>query len=397
MPGRTIAFAGTDIIRRRMTGEGETGQVSGRGEGRRRPIVVVVGQGPPATGGIPTYVTTLLRSPAARRAAALGFLNTTPAGERRPGSTNVANLGRTFRDGVRVFRAAGGADVVHVNVAAVPLAPLARALLLCAAARAAGARTILHAHTGRLHIAARRPMYRWLLRRSRSVADAFVVVSSVEAEAARRAGIEPEEVPNGLDIQRHRTGPKDEPPLVAFVGTVCERKGLLDLLTALTRLRETGTRPFRVEIVGDASQEGPGVFERIRDRYANEGFTEVAFRGALDRAGVDDVLARASVFCLPSHWEGAPISLLEGMAAEAAPVATAVGEIPRMLDGGAGVVVGPHDGGALAEALASLLDDPVRRARIATEARRRVAERYAEDQAVERVIELYRRLTGYSM
>jgi glycosyltransferase involved in cell wall biosynthesis len=85
------------------------------------------------------------------------------------------------------------------------------------------------------------------------------------------------------------------------------------------------------------------------------------------------------------------------MAAEAAPVATAVGEIPRMLDGGAGVVVGPHDGGALAEALASVLDDPERRARIATEARRRVAERYAEDQAVERVIELYRRLTGYSM
>ena len=73
--------------------------------------------------------------------------------------------------------------MVHLNVSAAPTAPLLRALLLSATARAAGARTILHAHTGRLHLAARRGIYRWLLRRARLVVDAFVVVSRIEAEA----------------------------------------------------------------------------------------------------------------------------------------------------------------------------------------------------------------------
>jgi glycosyltransferase involved in cell wall biosynthesis len=363
------------------------------------PTVVLVGQGPPATGGIPTYITSLLRSPAARRAAVLGFLNTTPSGERRPGSLTTGNLRRALRDAVRVFRAARRADVIHLNVAAVPLAPLARALLLCAAARAGGARTILHAHTGRLHIAAHRHAYRWLLRRSRLVVDAFVVVSRVEAEAARRAGIEPREVPNGIDADRFRTGPKADPPVIAFVGTVCERKGLLDLLGALARLRRDGAPPFRVEIVGDASQEGPGVFERVRDAYAREGLDgTVTFHGALAPNEVEEVLARASIFCLPSHWEGAPLSLLEAMAAETAPVASAVGEIPRMLDDGrAGVLVEPRDIAGLADGLRALLDGADRRSDLGREARRRAIGTYGEARSFELIADLHRRVAGYSM
>jgi glycosyltransferase involved in cell wall biosynthesis len=309
------------------------------------------------------------------------------------------NLGRTLQDATRVFRAARRADVVHLNVAAVPSAPLARALLLCAAARAGGARTILHAHTGRLHVAARRLGYRWLLRRSRLVVDVFVVVSRVEAVAARHAGVEPQEVPNGIDAERFRTGPKGYPPVIAFVGTVCERKGLLDLLGALSRLRRDDAPPFRVEIVGDASQEGPGVFERVRDAYAREGLDQtVSFRGALARDDVAEVLARASIFCLPSHWEGAPISLLEAMAAEAAPVATAVGEIPRMLeDGRAGVLVDAGDVAGLADGLRALLDGPDRRSEFGREARRRATVAYGEARSFERIADLYRRLARYSM
>jgi len=364
----------------------------------RLPRVLVVGQGPPATGGIPTFVANLMASAALRDRAALRFLNTTPSGERRPASVTFTNAGRALRDLGRVFRAARGADVVHLNVSAVPFAPLARALALCAAARAAGARTIMHAHTGRLHLAARGRAYAWLLRRVPLVVDAFVVVSRVEAEAARDVGLEPVVIANGIDVDRSPTGPKDDPPLIAFVGTVCERKGLIDLLGALTELRGDGVPSFRVEIVGDASQEGPGVFERVRDAYADAGAGDVTFRGALTREDVDDVLARASIFCLPSHWEGLPISLLEAMAAETAPIATSVGEIPAMLDGGrAGVLVAPHDVAGLASAIDDLLRDRDRRSALAAAARRRVRDAYGEGSSTGAIADVYARLAGYSM
>jgi glycosyltransferase involved in cell wall biosynthesis len=357
----------------------------------------VVGQGPPAIGGIPTFVGNLIASSSLRQAASLAFVNTTPGGARRPGAITTTNLIRSIGDAVRVFRAARRADVVHLNVSAAPTAPLGRALLLAAAARGAGARTILHAHTGRLHLAARGRLYRWLLRRSSLVIDAFVVVSRIEADAARAVGLDPEVIPNGLDVTRFPTGPKDDPPLIAFVGTVCERKGLIDLLGALSHLRREGASPFRVEIVGDASQEGPGVFERIRLAYRRAGLDGVVFRGVLDRNGVDDVLARASIFCLPSHWEGLPLSLLEAMAAEAAPIATTVGEIPWMLDDGrAGVLVGPRDVTGLGAALRELIEEPDRRAALGAAARRRVQERYGEPASFEALAALYRRLAGYS-
>ncbi|HYY07306.1 MAG TPA: glycosyltransferase family 4 protein [Actinomycetota bacterium] len=363
----------------------------------RPPRVLVVGQGPPATGGIPTFVANLMGSATLRSRAALRFLNTTPAGERRPASVTLTNAGRALRDVARVFRAARGADVVHLNVSAVPLSPLARALALCAAARAAGARTILHAHTGRLHIASRGRAYAWLLRRASLVVDVFVVVSRVEAEAAAAVGVETEAIANGIDVDRSSTGPKDDPPLIAFVGTVCERKGLIDLLGALTELRGDGAPPFRVEIVGDASQEGPGVFERVRAAYADAGADDVTFRGALAREDVDDVLARASIFCLPSHWEGLPISLLEAMAAETAPIATRVGEIPAMLDEGkAGVLVAPHDVPGLAAAIDGLLRDRDRRSGLAAAARRRARDVYGDDSACSAIADLYRRVAAYS-
>jgi hypothetical protein len=81
------------IIRRAMIGERS---------GRRLPRVLVVGQGPPATGGIPTFVANLMASTTLRDRAALRFLNTTPAGERRPASLTFTNAGRALRDVARV-------------------------------------------------------------------------------------------------------------------------------------------------------------------------------------------------------------------------------------------------------------------------------------------------------
>jgi glycosyltransferase involved in cell wall biosynthesis len=207
------------------------------------------------------------------------------------------------------------------------------------------------------------------------VTDFFVVVSSSAERTLSMLGASNVVLlPNGIDASIFPTGPKPDPPILAFVGTVCERKGLLDLRDALATLRrERGFGPdnLRVVIVGDSAQEGPGVERRIRMSYERAGLGWVEFMGALEREDVRRMLAASSMLCLPSHWEGSPLSVLEGMAAGAAIIATRVGDIPGMMGEG-GVILQPSDVRALAEAIERLVMNPKERDRLGREGRRRV-------------------------
>src|SRR5438067_1348378 len=71
-----------------------------------------------------------------------------------------------------------------------------------------------------------------------------------------------------------------------------------------------------------------------------------------------DVYADADVFCLPSWWEAMPLSILEAMASALPVVASAVGDIPRLVDEGVtGYVVPARDPALLAEALKRVCAD----------------------------------------
>ena len=357
-----------------------------------RPRVVIVGQGPPTAGGIPTFVTQLVSDERLSERVDVDYFNTTPGVAKRPGKFALSNVLLLFAHAREVFRRARRAEVVHLNLAPAPLLPLLRALVLAVAARWGRAKVILHAHTGRLHLAARSRVYRTFLRLVLRVVDVFVVVSVLAEDAARPLGGRVVRLPNGIDPDDFAIGPKSEPPELVFVGTICERKGLIDLRDALVRLKKDGDGHLKVKpvLIGDAKQEGPGVFERVQQSYAEAGLDEVEFTGALAPEEVKRRLARAGIFCLPSHWEGFPLSLLEGMAAGAAIVASDVGDIPEMLEHGkAGVIVPVKDVSALHDALARLVDEPADRERLGTAARARVESTYRQEAVVTALADLF--------
>ncbi|MDB5793342.1 MAG: hypothetical protein JWQ80_3366 [Massilia sp.] len=104
---------------------------------------------------------------------------------------------------------------------------------------------------------------------------------------------------------------------------------------------------------------------------------------------------RADVFCLPSHAEGLPMSLLEAMASGCASVASAVGGIPEALeDGENGLLVPRHDAPALAAALARVLADGALRARLGSRARTTVEQHYSTDAVCGRLAAIYNDLAG---
>jgi glycosyltransferase involved in cell wall biosynthesis len=67
-------------------------------------------------------------------------------------------------------------------------------------------------------------------------------------------------------------------------------------------------------------------------------------------------MAAADLVTLPSYMEGCPNVVLEALASGRPVVATNVGGIPEILSDECGRLVPPRDAGALAQALASVLD-----------------------------------------
>ena len=87
--------------------------------------------------------------------------------------------------------------------------------------------------------------------------------------------------------------------------------------------------------------------------------------------------AAADVVAIPSLAEGLPMVALEAAAAGRCVLASAVGELPEALGGGAGVLVPAGDARALARELERLCADPVGRASAASLGAQRVREAYS--------------------
>ena len=111
--------------------------------------------------------------------------------------------------------------------------------------------------------------------------------------------------------------------------------------------------------------------------------------GYLDEAGRSALLRGASVFALPSRYEGFGFAPLEAMEAGVPVVATAVGSLPEVL-GDAAVLVPPGDDEALSEGLARLLDDHDLQTRLMKAGRNRLSH-YTWKACADGLAALYRR------
>ncbi len=115
-------------------------------------------------------------------------------------------------------------------------------------------------------------------------------------------------------------------------------------------------------------------FQRLQEHVARAGLTpHVRFLGEL--SDVASVLHASDVFCQPNEVpEPFGIALVEAMGAGLPVVTTAIGAAPELVIGGAGVLVGPHDPAALAEALHVLIASDDRRRLAGARGRIRAAE-----------------------
>lgn len=204
----------------------------------------------------------------------------------------------------------------------------------------------------------------------------FVALSrAIESYLTGPVGFAPQRVQricNGVDVQRFAPAAdapeawpyrRGEHLVIGAVGRMQAVKDPLNLVDAFLRLRELCPADWprlRLAMLG-----GGPLLEAARGRLAQAGAAAQAWLPG-DRDDVAALLPHVDVFALPSQAEGISNTLLEAMACGCAPVATEVGGNPELVgDGVNGLLVPAQDAGALAAALARLVDEPLLRQRLA--------------------------------
>ena len=226
---------------------------------------------------------------------------------------------------------------------------------------------------------------------------------SIAVSASTRAGMplrvqrRTEVVIHGIDTRglataargsagvRAALGVPDDHQLVVTVANLRRQKGYRTLLTAASLVVGSG-RPVTFLAAGHGPMESELVAERDRLGLGD------GFRFLGQRDDVAALVAAADVFVLASDWECLPVAVMEAFALGTPVVATAVGELPALIDHGVNGVLVPHgDPRGLAAALENVLaHGPLRESLAAagartgemfdvTRARRDVESRYVRE------------------
>jgi phosphatidylinositol alpha-1,6-mannosyltransferase len=187
--------------------------------------------------------------------------------------------------------------------------------------------------------------------------------------------------PDARAAARARLGLRVDGRLVVSVGRLVPRKGIDALVGAIARLATTRD-DVSVAIAGAGRDAG-----RLR-RLAARARVDVRFLGRVAEADKAALLGAADVFAQPcrSRWggleqEGFGIVFLEAAACATPQVAGRSGGADEAVAAGTtGLVVDdPRDAGAVAMALASLLDDAPRRHAMGVAARERAVREFDYD------------------
>jgi glycosyltransferase involved in cell wall biosynthesis len=275
--------------------------------------------------------------------------------------------------------------VMHVHAAS--RASFWRKAVLMSVGRLAGWPVIFHLHGGGFasFYARCRPWQRRIVRFFLDRAECIITVSDRWQSWMRGITANPRvtTIPNPValpqSVPAQRSG-----AMVCYVGRIEQAKGVFDLIEAVNEVRDT-IPGVRLECAGDGDMEAV-----LRHALARGIRANVHFTGWISPRRREELLARATVFVLPSHAEGMPMSLLEAMAAGCPVIASDVGGIPDVVtDGVNGLLVPAGDRDALALALHRLLVDRELAARLGREGRETIRRRFTAAHAIERLDQIY--------
>ncbi|HET9080258.1 MAG TPA: glycogen synthase [Trebonia sp.] len=241
-----------------------------------------------------------------------------------------------------------------------------------------------------------------------SLASAAAVVAVSDGMRSDILSVYPEISPerlqvirNGIDTLEYAPDPgtdvlakhgiDPERPYVIFVGRITRQKGVPVLLRAAASL-DPSAQLVLCAGAADTPELGAEVSSLVARLQASR--TGVIWiPEMLPKPEIIQLLTHALAFACPSVYEPLGIVNLEAMACSTAVVASRVGGIPEVVDGGVtGLLVPPDDPASLADALNLLLRDPGRAEAMGQAGRERAVTEFSWDAVAAQTAALYESL-----
>jgi len=204
--------------------------------------------------------------------------------------------------------------------------------------------------------------------RSVRCADRVIAVShAVRSDIVRRLSVLPERVvvtPEG-GFESAGLAPRLKSRYLArllgwdgdyilFMGTMEPRKNLKRLLAAFSMLRKRYEPKCKLVIVGRKGWLTQGIQHELVEKAIER---DVVFTGFLPDSVVISLMQDASVFVMPSLYEGFGLPLVTAMTCGTPIAASNAGAIPEVV-GEAGLSFDPYDTEAIAEGMRRILSSP---------------------------------------
>jgi glycosyltransferase involved in cell wall biosynthesis len=183
-------------------------------------------------------------------------------------------------------------------------------------------------------------------------------------------------------------------PTILFVAAITFRKGLDMLLAAFPDvLSALPAAKLRIAGIWDWD---PGYVEALKLQYRSlieNG--SVSFLGGITQEQLILEMERASVLCLPSRAESAPMVISQAMASARPVVASRVGGIPNMItDGVNGRLWGLGDLASLSRLLMNILTDPAAAEAMGRRGREMAVNRYSARAVASKTVDAYLRVAA---
>ena len=175
---------------------------------------------------------------------------------------------------------------------------------------------------------------------------------------------------------------------ILFTGRLAYRKGLFDLI-------ECGK--YVINEYPDISFVIPGggvLLDKLQERVRKNGLQDkFKFLGFVDRETLIQLYQNATLYVMPSHYEGLPTVLLEAMSCGLPVIATAVsGNLDVISPGKNGILIPPKSPRKMADAILMLLDDNKTRKELGRNARKTIQDCFTWNIISEKFLKYYNSL-----
>lgn len=361
-----------------------------RKENKTRIRVVMAGPAPPAVGGMATAIADLCSSNLSEQVDLEVFDTgkTTPLN--RPFWVGVSTRITLMKLWWKKLSFRRDMTIAHIHTCSGLTFFLDSLLLLLASIRRVP--VVLHIHGGRFSEFLDGLSYFSMLgaRIIFRLADVNIVLSEEWKEAfqKRLPHAKFAVIPNGVKVpDKHieRVVAPNNRVTIMFLGSLCEAKGILDLLEVMRRLKGRA----RLVLVGKSVDAD---FENVISIMLN-GYClaeDVVLAGPCFGSKKDEWFSSADIFVLPSYVEALPISVLEAMAFSLPVVSTTVGAIPSVIRNGIdGILLDPGDIDLLAESLEKLISNESLRKRMGVSAYFRCKSEYNLEHISNTYVDMY--------